>query len=111
MELDIFSQVGEADVRPLMRIIFDEEQRQAKPAAVRQKGKQGDSSGELENVAKTESEKLVDLHTEKRGKPAPLPVQESDFKEGSVRRSLKTMPKAAKKKTRTYMTDIDLPGK
>jgi hypothetical protein len=98
MELDIFSQVDDAEVRPLMRIVFGEQRDRAKPASVRQKAKQDDSSVKLEDVGETESEKLANLHSEKRGKPAPLPVQESDFAEGSVRRSLKTMPKGAKGK-------------
>jgi hypothetical protein len=99
MELDIFSQVNDADMKPLMRIIFDEQRRQTKPDDVRRKGGKGPGSNSLEDVAdaKSEAEKLADLHAEKRGKPAPLPVQESDFPEGSVRRALKRMPKGKRK--------------
>ena len=106
MELDIFSQIDDDAVQPLMRIILAQHRQQSKPSGVRRKGGKGSGSVELEDItepvsqAEKEATKVADLHAETRGKPAPLPATESDFPEGSVRRSLKSMPKAAKKKKR-----------
>jgi hypothetical protein len=104
MNSDILDELDEETARPLFRLVFTQHMQHSRPSSVRRKGSKGSKAADLEDVlepideeAELESEKNANLHAEKRGKPAHLPVKENDFREGSVRRALKTMPKTMPK--------------
>lgn len=101
MNSDILDELDDETARPLFRLVFTQHMQQTRPSSVRRKGSKGSKAADLENVlepedeeAETEAEKNAELFAEKKGRPAPLPAKESDFKEGSVRRALKTIPKS-----------------
>jgi len=99
MNSDILDELDEETARPLFRLVFTQHMQHSRPSSVRRKGSKGskDVLEPIDEEAELESEKNANLHAEKRGKPAPLPVKENDFREGSVRRALKTMPKTMPK--------------
>ena len=99
MNSDILDELDEETARPLFRLVFTQHMQHSRPSSVRRKGSKGSEQvlEPIDEEAELESEKNANLHAEKRGKPAPLPVKENDFREGSVRRALKTMPKTKTK--------------
>lgn len=57
-----------------------------------------DDDGDID-IGASESDKLVSLTEEKRGKPAPVPASESDFSEGVVRQTIKKIRPVGKRGT------------
>lgn len=100
MEMDIdLSDLKESAVRRLLRTVITSESRRTKMAGKRSKVEiEGDDDDEGELDAETEMEKNAALAMEKKGAPAPISARESDFREGSVRRALKRMPKSLRTK-------------
>ena len=97
MEIDL-SDLKESAVRRLLRTVISSESRRTKMAGKRTKVEieQDDDEGDLD--AETEMEKNAALAMEKKGAPAAISARESDFREGSVRRALKRMPKSLRTK-------------
>jgi hypothetical protein len=93
IELDIdFSDLKESTVRRIAKTLLMKQARSSMPA-----GKRPDEENEAEeDEGETESDKLAQLHSESHGSPAPLPVTESDFREGDVRKALKKLPPKAR---------------
>lgn len=92
--------VGFEDLKPsvatrLLRTLAVRAARRRKTADKRDSVR--DTSDEPDEALE-EMEKNSSLYSEKRGSPAPLKAKESDFAVGDVRRALKTMPKASRKK-------------
>jgi len=106
MELDInFPD----DLRPsvvarICKTLMRQHATQSKPASKRDEdefeldgGKDSDDDSDVPSAV-TESDKLAELHSETHGSPAPLPVKETDYREGSLRKVMRKMPPAIKKK-------------
>lgn len=94
--------VGIEDLKPsvvqrLFKTVVMRNMRRSKPRFSKPAENTPDDEEYLDE-GETENDKLVALNEEKRGKPAPLPATESDFAEGTVRRAMKSLPKAARKK-------------
>lgn len=95
VELEIdFSDLKESAVRRLCKTLLSKHARDSMPY-----GKRPEESEEPEEEdgEESESDKLANLHAESKGSPAPLPVNEEDFRDGDVRRSMKAL-KIGKKK-------------
>lgn len=99
------SDLKESCVRRLLREVVTQDMSVSKPASMRGEAKctschsepDGDEDMDDEDE-ESESEKLVNLQQETRGKPAPLPVTEEDFSEGTLRKAVaKVMPNGKRK--------------
>jgi hypothetical protein len=93
------------DLRPsvvarICKTLMQRHSRQSKPTSSREDDEITEPS-DLEDEdegAESESEKLAALHSEKHGAPAPLPVKETDFREGDLRKTIRKLPPAIRKK-------------
>lgn len=101
LELDLFEDIKPSAMKRLLRSIVTKGIKDKKSTAAKRGGKCEDcaASGDdsmLEDddsilEHEEENDKMVDLQRETRGKPAPIPVQETDFKEGAARRMVRRM--------------------
>jgi hypothetical protein len=98
MKLEIY--LGSLPQDDLDSVIRDATDMHKDRLMMRGKRDEGPDSDDEDSYEQSESDKLADLHAESRGKPAPIPVTESDFHHGDIRRSLKKrkipMPKQKK---------------
>lgn len=96
LDIDLFEDMKPSAMKRLLRTIVTKGIKDKKSTAEKREkcvncGAGEDDADDSLLEHEEENDKVVDLQRETRGQPAPLPVQETDFKEGAARRMVRRM--------------------